>query len=112
MGAIAETSIRAVVFFVWLVILVRLMGKRQIRELTLFDYVGGIALGNIAGSTIVHLTASTWAGLAAVGIWAGLTLALAWGTRTSRSFGRLVNGEPMTASIAVKWSRTISARSG
>ncbi|MHB8945869.1 MAG: YetF domain-containing protein [Bacillota bacterium] len=34
MSAVAATAIRAVVFFVWLVILVRFMGKRQVGELT------------------------------------------------------------------------------
>lgn len=93
MSAVAETAVRAAVFFVWLVVLARLMGKRQIGQLTFFDYVAGITIGSIAGTTVTML-APVWVGLTGLTTFSILTIVMAVATRASRSFARLVNGEP------------------
>ena len=37
-----------------LLLLTRLLGKKQLGQLTIFTYITGIALGNMAGDMIIH----------------------------------------------------------
>ena len=40
--------IRSLISFIVLLLLTRLMGKRQVSQLTFFDYIVGITIGSIA----------------------------------------------------------------
>jgi uncharacterized membrane protein YcaP (DUF421 family) len=42
--------IRSVFAFIFTLIMARLMGKKQISQLTFFDYIVGISIGNIAAA--------------------------------------------------------------
>lgn len=74
--------IQSFVAFAVLFILTRIMGKRQMAQLTLFDYIAGITIGNIAGSWSLDDTASIDA-LASLCIWSLLSVFLAFVQRQS-----------------------------
>ena len=42
--------IRGVLGFLFMLVLARLMGKRQITQITYFDYIVGITIGSIAAN--------------------------------------------------------------
>lgn len=44
---------RSVAFFAWMLVIVMILGKHQVGQLTLSDYITGLAIGTIAGSTAV-----------------------------------------------------------
>ena len=46
--------VRSVVTYVTLVIFARIMGRKQISQLTYFDYVVGITIGSIASTASVE----------------------------------------------------------
>lgn len=50
MSVIFVVIIRSTISFFALLVLVRLMGKQQLAELTFFDYVVGITIGSIAAT--------------------------------------------------------------
>lgn len=60
---------RALITFVTLFILIRLMGKRHASELTMFDYTVGIAIGSIAGNLTLNKSANILSGILAMSLW-------------------------------------------
>ena len=47
--------IRSIVFILVLILMTRLLGKKQISEISFFEYVSGITIGSIAGEVIMGL---------------------------------------------------------
>jgi uncharacterized membrane protein YcaP (DUF421 family) len=47
-----EMILRVTIAFILLLILARLMGKKQVSQLTIFHYVTGITIGSIAGDIV------------------------------------------------------------
>ena len=47
--------IRSVIFIVVLIVMTRILGKKQISEISFFEYVSGITIGSIAGEVIMGL---------------------------------------------------------
>ena len=43
--------IRSIVFILVLIVMTRLLGKKQISEISFFEYVSGITIGSIAGES-------------------------------------------------------------
>lgn len=66
MANIAETVVKTFIALGSLVIVTRLMGRRSIAQLTLYDYVIGLILGNIGASFAVGGSVSIAEGLASL----------------------------------------------
>lgn len=54
----------------WLFLLTKFMGNRQMSQLTLFDYVIGISIGSIAAEMASHPEKDSWLGLIAMAVYA------------------------------------------
>ncbi|MFA9377626.1 MAG: YetF domain-containing protein [Lachnotalea sp.] len=81
------------VFFI-LLVLTRLLGKKQLSELTFFNYIAGVTMGNIAGSIISESTGPYLEEFIGLIWWCILTglvgyIALKWST-----FRIIIDGEP------------------
>ncbi len=93
MPVILVVIIRSFISFFSLLILMRLMGKQQLSELTFFDYVVGISIGSIAATLSVQLNQNTTATLAGLAIWALLPILLAYLSLKSVWIRKVVEGE-------------------
>jgi len=91
--------IRSAISFFVLLILVRLMGKQQVAQLTFFDYIVGITIGSIAGTLSVQVNENTLATLAGMGTWAILAILLAVVGIHNSWLRKVVDGE---ATVVVK----------
>lgn len=93
MPTIQELIIQGVFAFVVLFILTRIMGKRQIAQLTFFDYVVALVIGDIAATwsmddiTGVHAVCELL-------VWTLLALLLAWVHRKFYFTRVLLDGRP------------------
>lgn len=65
--------IRAIVFFAALFIATKILGKKQISELTFFEYISGITIGSIAGEVIMGLDSSIMHGMVGIGVFVLVT---------------------------------------
>lgn len=70
--------IRSVISFFVLLMLIRMIGKQQIAQLTFFDYVLGITIGSIASTLSVQVDENMTATLTGMGVWTGLAILLAY----------------------------------
>ncbi|MGE5558683.1 MAG: DUF421 domain-containing protein [Bacillota bacterium] len=93
MPIIFVVIVRSLISFFSLLVLVRLMGKQQIAELTFFDYVVGITIGSIAATLSVQVNQNTLATLAGMVIWTILPILLAYLSLHNVWIRKVVEGE-------------------
>ena len=81
------------VFYLFLVI--KILGKKQISELNILDYVIGISLGNIAAEMTVNKDITIINGLLAMSIYAIVSLFISFITQKSIWARRFISGTPV-----------------
>lgn len=69
-----EMIIRTTVTFAVLHILARILGKEQMGQLTLFNYITGITIGSIAGEIVAHDDTHYFNAITSLVWWTALTL--------------------------------------
>lgn len=74
--------------------LTKLLGKQQIAQMTLYDYVNGITIGSIAATIATDEPARFLEHMLDLIFFAGLTLAISIASVKSRGFRRLMQGTP------------------
>lgn len=95
MTDVAHILWRSLLSFVALLIVTRVIGKKQISQLTFFDYVVGITIGNIAGSMSIDLDSiPVRNSLTSMVVWGFLPMLVAWIGLKSYWFRRVVDGTP------------------
>lgn len=65
-GELLDVTIRAILSLVTLFFITKLIGKKQVSELSLFDYVIGISIGNFAAEMTINLESQEANGILAV----------------------------------------------
>lgn len=87
---------QAAATYLALLLITRWEGKKQISQLTFFNYVSGIAIGSIAANGVLGSLPHWLNALAAIAVWAVLTVITDTIVLRSRRSHRLINGEPTT----------------
>ena len=85
--------IRSIVSFLLLLLMTRIMGKKQISQLTFFDYCVGITIGSIAATMSVDQNVKAANGLMALIVWGFFPLILAYVSLKSIWFTKMVDGK-------------------
>jgi uncharacterized membrane protein YcaP (DUF421 family) len=88
-----QIFIRSIVFILVLIITTRLLGKKQISQISFFEYVSGITLGSIAGEVIMGLDGNMGHGILAIVVFAGITLLVDIISLKSKKFRDVVDGK-------------------
>ena len=91
--------IRSVIFIVVLIVMTRILGKKQISEISFFEYVSGITIGSIAGEVIMGLDNNIGHGVLAIAVFSSITLLVDILGLKSKRFRDLVDG---TSTILIK----------
>jgi uncharacterized membrane protein YcaP (DUF421 family) len=86
--------VRGIIAFFSLLIFARLLGKKQISQLTLFDYILGITVGSMAASITTDLNSCAWPHWVGLLTWVAAGLAIDFLTTKSRYASKLIEGEP------------------
>jgi uncharacterized membrane protein YcaP (DUF421 family) len=86
--------VRALIAFFSLLIFTRLLGKKQISQLTLFDYILGITIGSMAASITTDLSSRAWPHWIGLVTWVAAGLAIDFLTTKSRYAAKYIEGEP------------------
>lgn len=87
--------IRSVIAFLFLLLLTRIMGKKQLAQLTFFDYVVGITIGSIAATMSVDQNVKISNGVVSLFIWGIFPIVLSYLGMKSRAFQQITDGKPM-----------------
>lgn len=93
MPIVIVVIIRSIISFFALLLLIRLIGKQQIAQLTFFDYVLGITIGSTASTLSVQVNENMTATLAGMIVWTGLAIMLAYLGMHSVWIRKVIEGE-------------------
>jgi uncharacterized membrane protein YcaP (DUF421 family) len=85
---------RSILSFLLLFTLARVLGKKQISQLTFFDYVVGIVIGDMAASIAIETDMKFMNGFIGLVVYTLLSLILAYGAIKSFKFRDLVESSP------------------
>lgn len=93
MPIILVVAIRSLIAFFTLLLLVRLMGKQQVAQLTFFDYVVGITIGSIASTLSVQVNENLLSTITGLVTWTVLAILLAYLSMHSAWLRKTVDGK-------------------
>ena len=89
----AEVVLRSVLTFAVMLLLTRMLGKRQITQLTYFEYITGITLGSLAAYAALEETIHWIYPLLAIAVWTLSSLAAEFLTLKSKKARDLIEGK-------------------
>ncbi|MCQ6282711.1 DUF421 domain-containing protein [Bacillus sp. EB600] len=87
-----DIAFRSILFLLILLITTKMLGKKQISELSFFEYVSGITIGSIAGEVITGLESNIFYGILAILIFGLVTLLVDFLSLKSKTFRDVVEG--------------------
>ena len=83
---LGQVLIQSVASLVVLFLLTKLMGNRQMSQLTMFDYITGISIGSLAAEMASHPEPESWLGLVAMAVYALITMGInIWNTKSLKA---------------------------
>ena len=86
--------IRGLLSLITLFLVTKLIGKKQVSQLSLFDYVIGISIGNFAAEMTINLKSEELYGIIAVLLFGGIAYLVSVGTMKSIKLRRFFMGSP------------------
>ena len=81
--------------FIILFVLVKLLGKKQIKNLTLYDYVLSITIGSIAADSIISLDTPLYDGVIALIIFTLIGYTVSLLSYKNHDVEEVMDGEPL-----------------
>ncbi|NHN28945.1 DUF421 domain-containing protein [Paenibacillus agricola] len=94
-----EIILRTLLSVVALFFLTKLLGKRQVSQLSLFEYITGITIGSLAAYVSLELDAMWHLGLISIVVWVAFSLGIEWLQLKSKTMRDFVDGK---ATILIK----------
>ncbi|MCM3784169.1 DUF421 domain-containing protein [Neobacillus mesonae] len=88
-----EVSIRTLASVTVLFIITKILGKRQISQLSLFEYITGITLGNLVGYISLDIDNTWYLGFVALFVWVAVSSGAEYFTMKSKKFRDIVDGK-------------------
>jgi uncharacterized membrane protein YcaP (DUF421 family) len=93
-SSLPDIVLRTAVVYLFLVVALRISGKREVGQFSIFELVVVLVISNAVQNAMVGENTSLWAGLVAVVTLLGLDIALRTLTRRFRRLRRVLEGEP------------------
>ncbi|THF78070.1 DUF421 domain-containing protein [Cohnella fermenti] len=85
-------ALRALGALIMLFLMTRILGKKQISQLTFFEYILGITLGDLAGFISTDIEANYFHGIVAMLVWFLIPLGIEFFTLKSKKLRQIVEG--------------------
>ncbi|MFD1738925.1 YetF domain-containing protein [Bacillus salitolerans] len=93
--SISELSLRLAIAFITMLILARIIGRKEISQMTFFNFISGIAIGSIGANVVVNANLTLRNGVYALVGWTAFTILIGFVDIKSRRFRKLVEGQPL-----------------
>jgi uncharacterized membrane protein YcaP (DUF421 family) len=90
---IFEVAYRTLLAAVVLFLITKLLGKRQISQLSMFEYVTGITIGSLAAYISLDLDANWHLGIVAISVWAIISLGIDFLQMKSKKARDFIDGK-------------------
>jgi len=93
-AVLLDVALRTTIVYLALLVGLRLTGKRQLGQLSVFDLVLLLVIANAVQNAMVGADTSVWGGLVAAGVLLGWHRVIGWVRRRSKKVARLLGGSP------------------
>lgn len=90
-----EILVRTFLFFIILFLVIKLLGNKQIKQLTLYDYIIGITIGSIAADSIISFDIPIYYGMVSIFLFGIFGYVLALLTQHSYETEKMIEGSPI-----------------
>lgn len=87
-------TLSAVVAFAVTLVVVRVIGKKALSQMTYWDLVSAIVLGALSADVVISTQTPRWLGIWVLLFWGSLTIAVGWLSLRSRPFRMAALGQP------------------
>lgn len=88
-----EVAIRTLVSVIVLFILTKLLGKRQISQLSLFEYITGITIGSLTAYISLDIDSTWYLGIVSLVVWVACSLGIDYLTLKSKKMRDIIDGK-------------------
>ncbi|ALX47302.1 DUF421 domain-containing protein [Lentibacillus amyloliquefaciens] len=88
----AEILTRSVVFLIVLFLITKALGKKQMSQLDIFQYITGIVIGGIIAIHVTDVTTNVMYGLLALAVWLVIPITIEFMQLKSKRFRNLIQG--------------------
>ena len=95
MNSILFMALKGSIAVIYLFLVIKVLGKKQISELNIFDYIIGLSLGNIAAEMTVNDDITIIEGILSMSVYGIFSLFVSFITEKSIWARRLITGEPV-----------------
>ncbi|MFC4809032.1 DUF421 domain-containing protein [Paenibacillus sp. GCM10023250] len=89
-----EIILRTLSAVVFLLLLTKVLGKRQVTELSVFEYITGITIGNLAGYVSLEAENTWYLGMISLAVWAAVSLSIELLQMKSKKARDWIDGQP------------------
>ena len=100
----AEIIFRVSLGFAILLLLVRVIGNKQLGQLNVFTYISGIVIGSMVGDIILHSDINFWRSIAGVALWVAFAICVELASLKSIKIREALDGQPI---ILIKKGKVI-----
>ena len=87
-----EVVLRTLVAVIVLFIMTKVLGKRQLSQLSLFEYITGISIGNLAAYVSLDLDNLWFLGLVSISVWVLVSVSMEYWTLKNRRVKNFIDG--------------------
>lgn len=95
MKDIIDIGLQTLIAFFAILFITRILGRQQVAQLTVYEYINGITFGSIAANMATDLSESTWGHVVGLFLFGALTYIIGYISKKKRSFSKVVQGEPI-----------------
>lgn len=90
-----DIGLQTLIAFFAILFIARLLGRQQVAQLTVYEYINGITFGSIAANMATDLSQSTWGHIVGLFLFGALTYIIGYISKKKRNFSKIVQGEPI-----------------
>ncbi|TYS15802.1 DUF421 domain-containing protein [Rossellomorea vietnamensis] len=94
MSEYTEVALRSLFVLIALFLITKLLGKKQLSQLSFFEYITGITVGSIAGTLSMDLDVKLLEGLMSILLWFSVPFIFSFISLKSVKFRHFVEGTP------------------
>ncbi|WZL72180.1 DUF421 domain-containing protein [Clostridiaceae bacterium 35-E11] len=95
MKIMIEIVLQTLLAFFGILFITRILGRQQVAQLTMHEYINGITFGSIAATLATDVNQRTWHHLIGLILFGILTFLISYLNTKSRIFSKVVQGEPV-----------------
>lgn len=88
-----EVTLRTLTAIVVLLVLTRMLGKRQVSQLSLFEYITGITIGSLAAYVSLDIDNDWLLGIVSLVVWVAVSLGIEFLQIKSKKFRDILDGK-------------------